>query len=308
MKYLKELLEHFAITGNIAELGTFEGEGSTPILMEHVHKNGGIFYSFDLFPDEEVYQKVRTKLDFPNAHTIRGYSVEAGLAFHDKLDFLFIDGDHGFPRTASDGRQSGVALDILAWHPRLNIGGILAFHDYTGNEKEYGLPSLMAVEHAVDSLCRSPVYEYVGSQGSILAFRKLRDDVLYPMHVHKAPSASIRHSWDRLQQEQEQYTKYLVFGTGETSFQVLNILLELHGPELDVMFTSSFTTDAGTIWGSYPLHPFNKELTKERILVLGTILEKEVWSFIADTGVEQKACYGFYEFISWCHIGRYGYF
>lgn len=38
------------------------------------------------------------------------------------VDLLFLDGDH---------RWEGISADYYAWEPLLNVGGFIAFHDYT---------------------------------------------------------------------------------------------------------------------------------------------------------------------------------
>ncbi|MEF2144732.1 MAG: class I SAM-dependent methyltransferase [Desulfovibrionaceae bacterium] len=305
MRYLQTLLGQFSICGGIAELGVFKGEGSTSIFLEHVRENGGSLHSFDLFTDENNYRAVQQKLNLPNTHAVRGYSVEEGLRFRERLDFLFIDGDHGFPRISSDGRQSGVALDILAWHPHLNVGGILVFHDYAGTETEYGDPSLLAVEHAVDSLCREPLYEYVGSEGILRAFRKRAHGVLYPQWRPKKPCEAVRPAWERLNAEPGMFADgAVIFGTGETGKQVLDTLESLCGPDVSVTFTNSSCTIAGTSWGGRPLVPLEQAAGKGPVL-MGSIFEQELQSVLEGAGLRHlDDFFAFYEYISWFHVGR----
>lgn len=52
---------------------------------------------------------------------IQGDSGEVGLTFTQKIDYLFIDGDHFEP---------GVRRDCAAWLPHVNHGGFVLFHDY----------------------------------------------------------------------------------------------------------------------------------------------------------------------------------
>lgn len=51
---------------------------------------------------------------------IRGLSANAGLKFKEKIDFLFIDGDHSY---------EGAKADVESWLPLLRSGGVLVMHD-----------------------------------------------------------------------------------------------------------------------------------------------------------------------------------
>lgn len=53
--------------------------------------------------------------------THRGLSVEVAKTFKEKIDLLFVDGDHSYERCRAD---------VLAWLPHLKTGGILVMHDY----------------------------------------------------------------------------------------------------------------------------------------------------------------------------------
>ena len=52
---------------------------------------------------------------------VQGYSTFVARNFHQPLDFIFIDGDHGF---------EGVLGDYFDWSGMLKVGGVIAFHDY----------------------------------------------------------------------------------------------------------------------------------------------------------------------------------
>lgn len=51
---------------------------------------------------------------------LRGKSAEIGNSFHEKIDFLFIDGDHSY---------DGVKQDIKIWLPKLRSRGVIIMHD-----------------------------------------------------------------------------------------------------------------------------------------------------------------------------------
>lgn len=49
-----------------------------------------------------------------------GFSHQHAESFHEPIDLLFVDGDHGFPAVAQDYRD---------WAPKVRPGGFLVLHD-----------------------------------------------------------------------------------------------------------------------------------------------------------------------------------
>jgi len=76
-------------------------------------------------------------------------SVDAAKLFPDNyFDFVFIDASHFYEDTKTD---------ILAWHPKVKIGKMLAGHDYgRGGQRGFG------VEKAVDEIFGSGSVEILG--------------------------------------------------------------------------------------------------------------------------------------------------
>jgi predicted O-methyltransferase YrrM len=62
--------------------------------------------------------------------------VDVVGTFKERLDLLFIDGDHSYESCRSD---------VLAWLPHLKPGGIIVMHDYAWAE---------GVQRVVDELIR----------------------------------------------------------------------------------------------------------------------------------------------------------
>jgi predicted O-methyltransferase YrrM len=50
----------------------------------------------------------------------RGDSQELAGKFNNRIDFLFVDGDHSY---------EGVRADVNSWFPKLNSGALVLFHD-----------------------------------------------------------------------------------------------------------------------------------------------------------------------------------
>lgn len=62
----------------------------------------------------------RNTENFKNIFPLRGTSVRVGADFHNKIDFLFLDGDHSY---------EGVKTDVDTWLPKVKSGGVVAMHD-----------------------------------------------------------------------------------------------------------------------------------------------------------------------------------
>lgn len=98
---------------------------------------------------DEVYEiaKGRTK-DYPNCHLIKKLSMDALDDFPDRsLDFVYIDGNHGF---------GYVAMDLEQWSRKVRKGGIIAGHDYYSTE---GVRVVRHVGDAVDAFVKSFDFE-----------------------------------------------------------------------------------------------------------------------------------------------------
>lgn len=71
---------------------------------------------------------------YRNVRWIQAASQDAAASMDEAFDFIFLDAMHDY---------ENVKADIAAWWPKLNRGGIMAFHDY-------GHGDFPGVKHAVD--------------------------------------------------------------------------------------------------------------------------------------------------------------
>jgi hypothetical protein len=106
------------------------------------------------YPDRRRFQDrqdflyghaLRALEPYPNARIIRKTSMDALHDFEDgSLDFVYIDGHHGF---------GYVAQDIWFWTTKIRPGGILAGHDYFRYKQRRGPRDAYAlhVSQVVDS-------------------------------------------------------------------------------------------------------------------------------------------------------------
>lgn len=71
---------------------------------------------------EQAYRDAMKRLARLNATIVRQFSVDAAKTVPDgSLDFVYIDGNHGF---------NSVLSDLKAWAPKVRAGGFVAGHDY----------------------------------------------------------------------------------------------------------------------------------------------------------------------------------
>jgi hypothetical protein len=96
---------------------------------------------------------------------ITGASNEVSFSFHDKIDFLFVDGGHEYPE---------IRADHVCWLGKVAPGGIVAFHDYDQTEEMLEkCPWVVDVKRAVDEWhWADTTWEEIEGADSIRAFRR----------------------------------------------------------------------------------------------------------------------------------------
>ena len=123
---LAKAIEHVK-PDNAAEIGCLYGLSSS-VLMEAMGDRGEL-YSVDNFcvqgEDAKRFMTTITMPKYPRIHLIEADSKKAGYEFEEKLDFLFIDGNH---------QDEGILNDLKYWVPKVRSGGLVAFHDYFNND------------------------------------------------------------------------------------------------------------------------------------------------------------------------------
>jgi hypothetical protein len=94
-----------------------------------------------------------------------GDSAELAYDFHDKIDLLFIDGDHSY---------EGVRADMVTWLGKVRPGGIVAFHDYELSQDTLKqVPWAIGVKEAVDEWhWADTTWEEIEGVDSIKAYRR----------------------------------------------------------------------------------------------------------------------------------------
>jgi cephalosporin hydroxylase len=120
-------------------------------------------FGIDIAPDKWPIQD-RTAL---NATIIQADSRTC--PFHLPIDLLLIDGDRHY---------ATVKADIENWTPRLGVGGVVIFHDYSptaNNLRQF--PELEGVKRAVDEWAAAhPEFErQANAPGSLQVFMRLQN-------------------------------------------------------------------------------------------------------------------------------------
>jgi len=136
---LAELLGSLGFTFG-AEIGTQRGLFSK-VLFEGIPNLSltcvdpwAEYYAASQQRQDAIYDLAVKNLQGLNVTFLRKPSLEGVKEFADEtLDFVYIDGDHLF---------DAVVQDIIAWMPKIKLGGIMALHDY---HTEVGADVMMAI-------------------------------------------------------------------------------------------------------------------------------------------------------------------
>lgn len=118
----------------VVEIGSWKGKST--ICLGNGSKNGNKAKIFAIDPHigssehQKMFGKVDTFEEFKQNITkasvidfikpIRDTSKNSAKSFSQRIEFIFIDGDH---------RYKFVKLDFELWFPKVTNGGIIAFHD-----------------------------------------------------------------------------------------------------------------------------------------------------------------------------------
>lgn len=306
--FLAGLLKDHEITGNIVEIGTYSGDGSTRTFLDHVDRNGGTLYALDIYLIDGFLEKVEAMFDGHNGETVKGYSAQLGMEWDKPVDFLFIDGDHGYPRVLPSGDESGVAMDLINWHPHLRSGGIVAFHDYTGNQESYGKSKYLSIEYAVDGYCRQPGYEYLGREGCIVAFKKTKQHSLYFRHCLKKADEDYRDSWHRLGKVSNR-SQIVICGNGPSANRLAEYVEWVWNDSVPVKIADPMNRPMDAGEGRFFI-AFEEAVKEDTLfLIAGSHTEEEgVMNIFEEKGLGRHQDYvKFMDFCGWFHLGRLGF-
>ena len=112
------------------EVGSYLGASASFLAAGLSKKKGTKLICVDTWRNDAMTEGTRdTFKEFHNntssyesmIFTKQGHSGEVANLFTEKIDLLFIDGDHSY---------AGCRSDVLAWLPKLKNNGIVIMHDY----------------------------------------------------------------------------------------------------------------------------------------------------------------------------------
>ena len=133
----KRIIDTNQSGSHFVEVGSWKGRSSSFMSVEIINSNKNIKFdcvdtwngsiehtSYDVIKEEKLYDVFLSNIEPVKQviNPIRMSSIEASKLYEDNsLDFVFIDASHEY---------EDVKADILAWLPKVKVGGILAGHDY----------------------------------------------------------------------------------------------------------------------------------------------------------------------------------
>jgi predicted O-methyltransferase YrrM len=138
-----EMLFNFAMNlpeGNIVEIGSWKGKSTFYFACGLVKRGKGYIYSVDhhtgsIEQQKRIKEPINTLNEFTENMRIRNVghiikplvmdSITASKNLNDDIGLIFIDGSHDY---------ESVRSDFEAWWPKLQVGGIIAFHDYISKD------------------------------------------------------------------------------------------------------------------------------------------------------------------------------
>ena len=146
-----------------AEIGVYKGEYTKKFLDKGLKMYGidpwRAYDNYNEFKNQGL-GRFQERQDFLYAHTqrllepygdlitlVRKSSMEAVEDFEDNsLDFVYIDGHHGFRY---------VAEDLCEWSQKVKVGGIIAGHDYALNKKGARDPYVLQVKYVLHAFVQA---------------------------------------------------------------------------------------------------------------------------------------------------------
>lgn len=121
-----------------AEIGVFMGEFTKKLCKEGLQVYAvDPWKAYSLEESQErqdlLYNRAKERLlPYPNCTIIRKTAMDALADFEDgSLDFVFLDGDHGF---------KAIADELVEWSKKVRVGGAVCGHDYDGQSSKFVRP------------------------------------------------------------------------------------------------------------------------------------------------------------------------
>lgn len=144
---------------NVVELGVYQGATSRVLRASMAHD--GNLWCIDPFEKDKlgfsygltIAKREVGKCNNGTVHFIKGYSYDIVKKWNMKIDFLFIDADHGYTNVKKDWNE---------WSVFVERSGIVAFHDSVAvNGRKPTMGSVVFVEELKKKNSRVKLVEQV---------------------------------------------------------------------------------------------------------------------------------------------------
>lgn len=149
----------------LVEIGSADGVSSL-LLGIIARDNVGHLYCVEPHPTQRWWNNIKEYKLLSWITLIRAQSpwVNFLLYTHEKIDFLFIDGDH---------RLRWVLIDYHYWFPFVKVGGYIAFHD-VHEKKEVNQAINIILQNDKDKLEQIGITTNTTKKGVII-FKKIKN-------------------------------------------------------------------------------------------------------------------------------------
>jgi predicted O-methyltransferase YrrM len=170
----------------VVEIGSWQGKSSVVLTHGLAQKHDAHLYCIDPFNADgdqfsrDEYQRREATLSgslkdrfeanmrrhgiSDCVHPLAGYSQDFATDFVERIDLLFIDGNHAY---------DAVKRDFNDWSPLVKPGGVVAFHDVAAAGEQIGPWQVVN-----ESLRRNAEWEFVGHWDSLYAARYVGSHVM----------------------------------------------------------------------------------------------------------------------------------
>jgi predicted O-methyltransferase YrrM len=164
------LVKYSSNAGSIVEIGVFEGV-NTALMASHMGKDG-VLYGIDPFFKGRLgicYSKLITHRNLKKSKIVKKVRLIEKLSFDaagdvpDKVDFIFIDGDHSY---------EGIKKDWELFSKKVPSKGIIALHDTSVPSHNPGVENLGSVKFFREVISKSHDFDTIETVDSLNILRR----------------------------------------------------------------------------------------------------------------------------------------
>ena len=168
----KKAIAKYAKSAQLSvEIGVYEGVNTVNI-AKNISSDGKV-YAIDPFFKGQLgisYGKIITfsYVKRNNVHKkvvfIEKFSHEAVYGVPDKIDFIFVDGDHSL---------EGIKKDWADWSTKIKIGGIIALHDTSVPTHDQSISQLGSYQYFNSMIIKDKRFELIETIDSLNVLKRI---------------------------------------------------------------------------------------------------------------------------------------